>query len=72
VEEGKKVINALKLFSHVANIGDSKSLVIHPASTTHQQLTPEELTATGVTLIISVCLSGSRILKILLRIWIRH
>ena len=49
VEEGKKVINALKLFSHVANIGDSKSLVIHPASTTHQQLTPEELTATGVT-----------------------
>jgi len=33
----------------VANIGDSKSLVIHPASTTHQQLTPEELTATGVT-----------------------
>ena len=49
VEEGKKVINSLKLFSHVANIGDSKSLVIHPASTTHQQLTPEELTATGVT-----------------------
>ena len=49
VEEGKKVINALKLFSHVANIGDSKSLVIHPASTTHQQLTPEELIATGVT-----------------------
>ncbi|MFH0967417.1 MAG: O-acetylhomoserine aminocarboxypropyltransferase/cysteine synthase [Methanobacteriota archaeon] len=49
IEEGKKVINALKLFSHVANIGDSKSLVIHPASTTHQQLTPEELTATGVT-----------------------
>lgn len=48
-EEGKKVINALKLFSHVANIGDSKSLVIHPASTTHQQLTPDELTATGVT-----------------------
>ncbi|PWR70992.1 O-acetylhomoserine aminocarboxypropyltransferase/cysteine synthase family protein [Methanospirillum lacunae] len=49
VEEGKKVINSLKLFSHVANIGDSKSLVIHPASTTHQQLTPEELIATGVT-----------------------
>lgn len=49
VEEGKKVINALKLFSHVANIGDSKSLVIHPASTTHQQLTSEELAATGVT-----------------------
>jgi O-acetylhomoserine (thiol)-lyase len=49
VEEGKKVINALKLFSHVANIGDSKSLVIHPASTTHQQLTPEELLSAGVT-----------------------
>lgn len=49
VEEGKKVINALKLFSHVANIGDSKSLVIHPASTTHQQLTPEDQVATGVT-----------------------
>lgn len=49
VEEGKKVINALKLFSHVANIGDSKSLVIHPASTTHQQLSPEELLSTGVT-----------------------
>jgi len=49
VEEGKKVINSLKLFSHVANIGDSKSLVIHPASTTHQQLTPEELLSTGVT-----------------------
>ena len=38
-EAGKKVIDALKLFSHVANIGDSKSLVIHPASTTHSQLT---------------------------------
>ncbi|HWQ67158.1 MAG TPA: O-acetylhomoserine aminocarboxypropyltransferase/cysteine synthase [Methanospirillum sp.] len=49
VEEGKKVINSLKLFSHVANIGDSKSLVIHPASTTHQQLTPEDQIATGVT-----------------------
>jgi O-acetylhomoserine (thiol)-lyase len=49
VEEGKKVINALKLFSHVANIGDSKSLVIHPASTTHQQLTAEEQVAAGVT-----------------------
>lgn len=49
VEEGKKVINALKLFSHVANIGDSKSLVIHPASTTHQQLSAEEQVAAGVT-----------------------
>ena len=47
-EAGKSVINSLKLFSHVANIGDSKSLVIHPASTTHSQLTVEEQAATGV------------------------
>ena len=46
---GRKFINSVKLFSHLANIGDSKSLVIHPASTTHQQLTPEEQAATGVT-----------------------
>jgi len=39
----------VKLFSHLANIGDSKSLVIHPATTTHQQLTPEEQKTTGVT-----------------------
>jgi O-acetylhomoserine (thiol)-lyase len=48
-EAGKKLIDSLKLFSHVANIGDSKSLVIHPASTTHAQLTVEEQAATGVT-----------------------
>jgi O-acetylhomoserine (thiol)-lyase len=48
-EAGKKLIDSLKLFSHVANIGDSKSLVIHPASTTHAQLTAEEQAATGVT-----------------------
>lgn len=46
---GKKFIDSLKLFSHLANIGDAKSLVIHPASTTHQQLTREEQQATGVT-----------------------
>ena len=39
----------MKLLSHLANIGDAKSLVIHPASTTHQQLTPEEQAETGVT-----------------------
>jgi len=39
----------VKLLSHLANIGDAKSLVIHPASTTHQQLTPEEQQSTGVT-----------------------
>src|SRR4029077_18277461 len=46
---GKAFINAVKLFSLLANIGDAKSLVIHPASTTHQQLTEEEQRATGVT-----------------------
>jgi O-acetylhomoserine (thiol)-lyase len=49
LEAGKKFINSAKLLSHVANIGDAKSLVIHPASTTHQQLTVEEQAATGVT-----------------------
>ena len=49
LEAGKKFINSVKLFSHLANIGDAKSLVIHPASTTHQQLSPEEQAATGVT-----------------------
>lgn len=48
LEEGKKFINSVKLLSHLANIGDVKSLVIHPASTTHQQLTLEEQRATGV------------------------
>ncbi|HET9086388.1 MAG TPA: homocysteine synthase [Acidobacteriaceae bacterium] len=48
-EAGKEFINSLELFSHVANIGDAKSLVIHPASTTHQQLTAEEQASTGVT-----------------------
>jgi O-acetylhomoserine (thiol)-lyase len=49
LEAGRKFINSVKLFSHLANIGDAKSLVIHPASTTHQQLTEEEQAATGVT-----------------------
>ena len=48
-DAGKKLINSLKLFSLLANIGDAKSLVIHPASTTHQQLTTEEQLSTGVT-----------------------
>ncbi|OPY82739.1 MAG: Methionine gamma-lyase [Smithella sp. PtaU1.Bin162] len=48
-EAGKKFINSVQLISHLANIGDAKSLAIHPASTTHQQLTPEEQLATGVT-----------------------
>jgi len=49
VEAGKKFIEALKMFYHVANIGDARSLAIHPATTTHSQLTPEELIAAGVT-----------------------
>jgi O-acetylhomoserine (thiol)-lyase len=49
LEAGKKLIDAVKLFSHVANIGDAKSLIIHPASTTHQQLSAEEQLDTGVT-----------------------
>ena len=42
IEAGKKFINSLKLFYHGANIGDARSLAIHPATTTHSQLTPEE------------------------------
>jgi len=48
VEAGQKFVAGLKLHSHVANIGDVRSLVIHPASTTHSQLTPEEQQSTGV------------------------
>ena len=48
-EAGKKFINSLQLISHVANIGDAKTLAIHPATTTHQQLSEEERLATGVT-----------------------
>ena len=49
IEAGKKFIDNVKLLSHLANIGDAKSLVIHPASTTHSQLSEQELLATGVT-----------------------
>jgi O-acetylhomoserine (thiol)-lyase len=49
LEAGKKFIESVRLLSHLANIGDAKSLVIHPASTTHQQLTPAEQQETGVT-----------------------
>jgi O-acetylhomoserine (thiol)-lyase len=48
-EAGRALINRVKLFSHLANVGDSKSLVIHPSTTTHQQLTVEEQISTGVT-----------------------
>ena len=49
IEAGKRFVEALELHSHVANIGDVRSLVIHPASTTHSQLSPEEQLAAGVT-----------------------
>jgi O-acetylhomoserine (thiol)-lyase len=48
-EAGKKFIEALKLFSHLANVGDAKSLAIHPATTTHSQLTEEQQRAGGIT-----------------------
>lgn len=48
-DAGRNFINALQMFYHVANIGDARSLAIHPASTTHSQLSPEEQLATGVT-----------------------
>lgn len=49
VDAGRALVDNLKLFSHLANIGDVRSLVIHPASTTHSQLTPEQQLTTGVT-----------------------
>lgn len=48
LEAGKKLIDSIELWSHVANVGDAKSLIIHPASTTHQQLSPEDLKKSGV------------------------
>ena len=48
-EAAKKFTNALSLASNLANVGDAKTLIIHPASTTHEQLTPEEQIAAGVT-----------------------
>jgi O-acetylhomoserine (thiol)-lyase len=49
VDAGRRFINSLKLLSHLANVGDAKSLAIHPASTTHSQLKPEEQITAGVT-----------------------
>jgi O-acetylhomoserine (thiol)-lyase len=48
-DAGRRFIDSLKLFSHLANVGDARSLVIHPASTTHQQLSAEQQAAAGVT-----------------------
>jgi len=44
---GETVVNAVEIFSHLANVGDTRSLIIHPASTTHRQLTPEQQEAAG-------------------------
>ncbi len=49
LEAGRKFIDSLQLISHLANVGDTKTLAIHPATTTHQQLSPEEQLSTGVT-----------------------
>ncbi|MFA9373205.1 MAG: O-acetylhomoserine aminocarboxypropyltransferase/cysteine synthase family protein [Poseidonibacter sp.] len=65
-EEAKKVIDSAKLFSVVVNIGDSKSLITHPASTTHSQMSPEELAASGinpVTVRLSIGLENTADLK---------
>ena len=48
-EQGRRFIEALKLFSHLANVGDAKSLVIHPASTTHFRMSAEDLAKSGIT-----------------------
>ncbi len=48
-EAGKRIIDSIEIWSHVANVGDAKSLIIHPASTTHQQLSSDDLVKTGVT-----------------------
>jgi O-acetylhomoserine (thiol)-lyase len=47
--QGRKFVEALKLFSHLANVGDAKSLVIHPASTTHFRMSPADLANAGIT-----------------------
>ena len=49
LEAGKKFVDSLQLFSHLANVGDAKSLVIHPSSTTHSQLSEEQQRASGLT-----------------------
>jgi len=48
-EAGRKLVESVEIFSHLANIGDAKSLIIHPATTTHSQLTEQEQASTGTT-----------------------
>ncbi len=64
-DAGRKIIDNVNLWSHVANVGDAKSLIIHPASTTHQQLSGEELKFAGVTEELFVSLSELNLLRIL-------
>ena len=57
-EQGKKFVETLKVFSHLANVGDCRSLVIHPASTTHFHMTDEALSGAGISRARSVCRLG--------------
>ena len=68
---GEKFINSLKLHSHVANVGDAKSLAIHPASTTHSQLNEDELVSAGATVDFVRLSVGLEILTISSGIWNR-
>ncbi len=72
LEAGQRFIEALQLFSHLANIGDAKSLVIHPASTTHQQLTAEEKLAGGITDDLIRLSVGLEEIDDILWTWTRH
>ena len=72
LEAGAKLIDAVKLFSHLANIGDAKSLMIHPASTTHQQFSDDQQLEPASRRTWCGCRSGSRISKTFSGIWIRR
>jgi O-acetylhomoserine (thiol)-lyase len=70
-ESGVKFVEGLEMFSHLANIGDTRSLVIHPASTTHRQLTPEQQAQAGAAPMWSACRSASKMWKTSSPIWSR-
>ncbi len=72
LEAGKALVGGLQLFSHLANIGDTRSLIIHPASTTHAQLSEEQQIAAGAVPTWCACPSASRMRKTLSRIWNRR
>jgi len=72
LEAGKRFIESLQLFSHLANVGDVKSLVIHPASTTHQQLSDEEKQACGISNELIRLSVASKKLRIFCGTWIKH